>query len=163
MLAKGRIAFIRGSHFKDGFTMIEFMITMAILAFVLTGLLQLFNYCIALSEIGGNMTVAMTEIQGKLEEIRNHGFNSIVTDYSSTGTPGDVFSLSQLSATGVIYIDNTNPELLEIEIVASWKGKGTHVFGEDADLDGALDAGEDENGNGKLDAPASIVSLITKR
>jgi hypothetical protein len=37
------------------------------------------------------------------------------------------------------------------------------VYGEDKDLDGVLDAGEDLNGNGKLDAPVQIVDRIFQR
>lgn len=150
-------------HSIAGAFLIELMIAVAILVIVLVGYLQLSIYCFGLTETTRNLTVAITEVQGKLEEMRNHNFDSIVGDYSQGGDPGNTFSLTQLDGMGVIYIDNTNPELLEIEIFASWQEKGNRVIGEDANLNGILDSGEDNNGNGKLDSPVSLVTLIAKK
>ncbi|MBU3912428.1 MAG: prepilin-type N-terminal cleavage/methylation domain-containing protein [Candidatus Omnitrophica bacterium] len=148
---------------RAGFTLMELVIAIGILALVLVGLLQVFVCCLSLSELAGNSTIAISKAQGKLEEIRNHSFNSIVVDYSQGESPGNIFDLTQLNGKGVIYIDDTNPELLEIEIVVSWQEKGNRIIGEDSNLNGALDTGEDDNGNGKLDSPVSLVSMIAKR
>jgi len=146
-----------------GFTLTELVIAMAILVIVLLGLTQVFIYCMVLSESAGNATVCMAEIQGKLEEMRSHNFPDIAADYSAGGSLGDIFTLSQLNGTGVIFIDNTNPQLLEVRIVASWQEKANRIVGEDTNLNGILDAGEDSNGNGGLDSPVSLVSLIVER
>lgn len=111
-----------------GVTLLELMITVIILAVVLVGLLQLFVYCFNLNEISGNLTVAISEAQGKLEEIRNHNFSDIADDYDSGGSPGNTFNLAQLIGTGTINIDDSNSELLEIEIVVSWQNKGNRVI-----------------------------------
>lgn len=148
---------------KTAFTLIELMIAAGILALVLVGLLLLFIYSLSLSELAGNLTIAISQAQGKLEEIRNHSFDSIAVDYGESGSPGNIFNPGQLDGKGVIYIDDTNPELLEIEIAVSWRGKGNRIIGEDKNLNGTLDADEDNNGNGKLDSPASLVSLIAER
>lgn len=147
----------------EAFALMELMITVGILALVLIGLIQLFFHCLSLGEIAGNLTLAICEAQGKLEEIRNHSFDSMVVDYGENGNPGHTFNPGQLDGKGVICINDTNPELLEIEIVVSWRGKGNRIIGEDKNLNGALDADEDNNKNGKLDSPASLVSMIAKR
>lgn len=146
-----------------GFTLIELMIAVGVLIIVLVGLLQIFIYCLNLSEFAGNATLAISEAQGELEEIRSHEFERIAGDYGPGGNPGNTFELAQLNGKGTIYIDDTNPALLAIEIVVSWREKGNRIVGEDSDLNGVLDSGEDTNGNGKLDSPVVLVSLIAER
>lgn len=146
-----------------GFTLIELMIAVGVLIIVLVGLLQIFIYCLNLSEFAGNTTLAISEAQGKLEEIRSHKFERIAGDYGLGGSPGNIFELAQLNGEGAIYIDDTNPALLAIEIVVSWQEKGNRIIGEDGNLNGVLDSGEDGNGNGRLDSPVVLVSLIAER
>lgn len=149
---------------KAGFILVEVLFSIGVLAFVVVGILQLFIYCSGLTEIARLTTFAVSEAQGKLAEIRNHNFNNIVADYGPGG-PENTFNLTQLTGTGAIYIDNTNPQLLEIEIVLSWQTKGGRIIGEDTNLNGAFDVGEDAIGtpNGKLDSPTSLISLIALR
>lgn len=74
-----------GAHLsRRGFTLVEVMISVGVLAFVIVGLLQLFVYCSTLADAAGNMTLAVNEAQTKMEEIRNYDFDRIVLDYTST-------------------------------------------------------------------------------
>jgi hypothetical protein len=148
---------------QGGFTLMELMITGGVLILVVAGILRLFIYGLNLSQMAGDLTAAVTEVQGEFEEIRNCSFSRITFDYAAGGVPGNIFSFSQLNGTGVIYIDDTNQELLEIEIVASWQTAAGRVIGEDKNLNGILDAGEDDNANARLDSPLAVVSLIAKR
>jgi len=150
-------------YFKKGFTLVEVLVATGLLVIVLAGLVGLFVYCSMLSELSGDMTMVMSELQGKWEEIRNHDYDLIVSDYSSGGTPGNTFDLTQVNAQGVIYIDAANPELLVVKIVASWQARNDRIMGEDQNLNGILDAGEDQNGNGEIDSSTSLVSMITQR
>jgi len=150
-------------HFQKGFTLVEVLVATGLLVIVLAGLVGLFVYCSLLSELSGDMTMVMSELQGKWEEIRNHDYDLIVSDYSSGGTPGNTFDLTQVNAQGVIYMDATNPDLLVVKIVASWQTRNDRIMGEDQNLNGVLDAGEDQNGNGEIDSSTSIESMITKR
>lgn len=54
-----------------GFTLPELLLSTAILAFVLTGLLLLFVNCSFLNEGNRNLTIAMTHAQYIMEELRN--------------------------------------------------------------------------------------------
>lgn len=153
----------KSSHVAWGFTLAELLVAVIILGLVLGGLLQVFIRSSVLAELAYNKTVAMSEAQGKMEEIRNYDYDSIAADYASGGAQGNTFSLSQLTGTGVIYIDSSNADLLEVEIVVSWQNKYGRIVGEDLDLDGELDSGEDADGNGKLSSIATLVSLIAKR
>ena len=161
-------------HSSPGFTIVEVIIAAMIIVVGLAGVVQVFYYARGQGEISANLTYALSAAQDKMEEIRNHTFSSIITDYSSGGTPGNTFALSEITGKGVITIDATddagnteddgvNSNLLQVEIVVSFKTSNSRIVGEDQDLDGVLDAGEDLNGNGKLDSPVTIVSRVAKR
>lgn len=148
---------------KDGFTLPELLITTVILAIVLVGMLTLFLNASVLGNYSTNKTLVMIEVQNKLEEIRSHSFTAISADYASGGAPGDTFDLTLLPGKGKIYIDSTKPDLLEIEVVVSYQNQNGRVIGEDADLDGVLDAGEDTDSNGKLSSEATLVTMVAHR
>ena len=127
-----RPRFIRLCNIKTdkGFTLVEVMIAVGILAIVIVGLLQLFIYSSALAEAAGNTTLAINEAQNKMEEIRNHDFGSITIDYASGGTPGDTFTLTNLNGTGTITTSQFggSSELLQIQIDVSWQNKNSRNF-----------------------------------
>ncbi len=108
-----------------GFTLVEVMISVGVLAFVIVGLLQLFVYCATLADAAGNTTLAVNEAQTKMEEIRNHNFDSIAADYASGGTPGNTFTLSSPSGTGTITVSQVggSSQLLQIQIGVNWQNK----------------------------------------
>ena len=144
---------------QKGVTLVEILLAAGILGVVLVGQLKLFIVCSGLSNISGNLTVATAAAQSKLEEIRGHEYSDIVTDYS-----GATFDLTDLTGKGVVYVDSSNPDLLEIEVVVSWEEeKSKRVIGEDTDLDGVLDGGEDTNFNGRLDSIVAISSWLADR
>lgn len=149
--------------FKSGFSLIEILMATVILVVAVTGLIQLFIYCSILSEESRNLAQAMTEAQSTFEKISNDNYSAIITDYAAGGTPGNKFDLSQGNGKGVIYIDSSNPDLLKIEIVVSWRNQNGRIIGEDTNLNGILDGAEDSNGNGKLDSPGTFISWIAKR
>ena len=108
---------------KKGFSLIELMFSVGILSFVLVGMVAIFILAATLSNVAGEKTLILSQCQNKIEEIRNHDFDNILTDYASGGTPGDTFNLELLNGTGDIYIDSTNSELLILNLTASWENK----------------------------------------
>lgn len=148
---------------KQGFTLLELMFAVAILVTVVSGMVRLFVFTSTQADIAGRKTIAVSEAQTKLEEIRNTDYSLITTNYGSGGTPGNTFDLSLIDGKGVIYIDSSNAELLVLEVVVSWNNKYNRVVGEDQDLDGVLDAGEDANSNGKIDSSVELITYLTRR
>jgi prepilin-type N-terminal cleavage/methylation domain-containing protein len=145
--------------FRVGFTLMELMIAALILALVLVGLLASYITCMQLAEIAKNTSLAMNAIRAKAEEITAHPFDNIKTDYDTV-----TFIPSTLNGIGVSYVDDTNPDLLKITITVCWRQSRGRVIGEDSDLDGQLDVGEDTiNANGILDSPAQIVTYIARK
>lgn len=148
---------------KNGFTLVELMIVAGILAVVFTGMIKLFIYTSVQSNLAGNKTLAVTAAQNVMEEIRNYMFDDIAVDYASAGTPGDTFNPFGLTGKGKVYVDSSNAELLVIKIVVSWQDKYGRIIGEDLDLDGSLDGGEDADGDTQLSSPVTLISMITRR
>lgn len=169
--------------------MLELMIAAAVLVVVLLGLLGVFTGCFGLNETAKNLTIAINGAQQKLEEIRNHDFAQIPTDYAAGGTPGNLFDPggeddnlngildageddnangvldSPLNGGGVVFVSafGGSFDLLQIRIVVSWMQKGGRYVGEDENFNGIMDAGEDVNGNNMLDSPAQITTLMAER
>lgn len=153
-------------QYSRGFTLVELLLAVLILGFTLVGLIQVFIRCSALSELAENKTIVVSELQGKMEEIRGHDFNSIATDYIFSGTPGNTFNLNQITGMGVIYIDeffSGDSGLLRVKIVASWEDKNGRIIGGDFDLDGEIDAGEPVDSDGDLSSIAALISFIASR
>ncbi len=148
---------------KKAFTLVELVIVAAILGISIVGMMKLYIYTTVLSKLSENKTLATGEVQSKLELMRNHDFNNILADYSSGGTPGNTFQLTNLDGIGIIYINSANNDLYEVEIVACWRDKYGRIIGEDSDLDGILDMGEDKNGDGKINSIAQIMGMIARR
>ncbi|MDD5450067.1 MAG: hypothetical protein PHO42_05670 [Candidatus Omnitrophica bacterium] len=107
-----------------------------------------------------NMTFAVNSAKAKMEEIRDYNFYNIYADYNN-----QTFTTAELPAgknIGIIYVDNSDPDMLMVTISICW-AQGSRVIGEDQNLNGVLDGGEDANNNTIIDSPAQLVSLIVAR
>ena len=98
----------RKSLLPKGFTLVEIVLTVGILAVSIVGLIQLFSHFAFLADLSRNLSVVIIEAQDTMEEIRNHNYSSIVADFSSEGTPGNTFNITNPAGKGVIYIDSSN-------------------------------------------------------
>jgi len=148
---------------NSAFTLVELLVVIAILSFVLVALLRLFVACGVLVNMSQCITAATIDAQNKIEEIRNSDFDDITTNYVSSGTPGNTFNLTTLTGKGVIYIDSSNPDLLQIDIVVCFQDRYGRIYGEDVDLDGALDGGEDLDGDNRIDSLVTVSTLISEK
>jgi len=145
----------RSNH---GFALIEIMLAVGILAFTLCALLAAYISCSGLIATSKNVNIATNAALGLMEEIRTSSFARIYDDYNGLN-----FILNDIpSSRGVVYVGDTNPELLKVTISVCWR-QGNKVIGEDANLNSVLDSGEDANGNGIIDSPVQLVTLIANR
>jgi prepilin-type N-terminal cleavage/methylation domain-containing protein len=141
-----------------GFTLIEIMLVAGILAFVLCAILAAYISCSVLVATSKNLNIATNAALGLMEEIRTSSFTRIYDEYNGLN-----FILNDIpSSRGVVYVDDTNPELLEVTISVCWR-QGNRIIGEDVNLNGVLDAGEDANGNGIIDSSVQMVTQIANR
>ncbi len=143
---------------QRGFTLIELLFAVGILAVVLCGILATYSSCFVLGATSKNTNIATNAAIGLMEEVRSTPFAQIPNDY------GDLnFAVNGIPASrGVVYVDDSNPELLEITVEVCWR-QGNRVIGEDENLNGILDAGEDVNGNGRIDSPVELVARVANR
>lgn len=144
----------------QGFSLVELMVVAAILGTIVLGLIQSLILSSALVDLSNRKTIATSEAQDKIEEIVNHTFNTVVVDYASGGTPGNVFNLSQVTGTGVVTAAVYTANVVQVDVVVSFQMSNGRVVGEDKDLDGVLDVGEDANSNGVLDSPVKLSTYI---
>lgn len=137
------------------------MIGTGVLIVALVGLLGVFSHMISLNENSGKLSLAVAGCQAKLEEMRNSDFTALYTTYNGTNFNPNGFSSGE--AKGAISINNSNPNLLQVFVSVSWMTRSNRVIGEDKNLNGVRDAGEDLNGNLRLDSPCQIATLMAQR
>ncbi len=120
---------MRNLNDQKAFTLPELMLAVGILMVVIAGMMRLFIHCSVMSEISQNTTIAVSEAQDQLQQIRSTDFNDIVTNYSPGANPGSTFNLTQLTGTGVITLNAANPDLLLVNVSVSWQNKYNRVAG----------------------------------
>ncbi len=152
---------------KRGFTLLELMLSAAILIVAIGGLLSAYVLCFHLTETAKNTTLATNAIQFKLEEIRDTDFDDIITDYDNTTFAVSGFSSGQ--AIGSITVESITTDILRVTVSVCWRQSGNRVMGEDNGrgggiaLSGHLEGTEDVNANGIIDSPAMISTLMINR
>ncbi len=144
-----------------GFTLLEILVTTAILAFCLTGLLATYVNMLTLGNLSQDLDRAQVGIEAKAEEIQSCDFDSLVSTYDNTSFDLNGFLAADSEA--AIDVDATTyTDLLRVRIVGCFKTRG-RIIGEDVNLNGQLDSGEDINpNNSRLDSPVEKVLLIGK-
>lgn len=138
-----------------GFTLVELMVAAVI--FVLAFVVILLSYirCMELSEMSRNSSTALAAAKTRIEQIKDTAFSDIFVAYNNAA-----FDVTGVNGKGVSYVDNTNANLLKVTVTVCWKQKRGLIVGEDLDLDGQLDGGEDQNGNSLLDSPVQLVTYV---
>ncbi len=145
--------------YNRGFSLAEILLAVAILAFAFCGILAMHTTCFVLMATSKNVNIATNAAQGLIEEIRSAPFTQIISDYNGLN-----FIVNNIpSSRGVVYVDDTDPELLEVTISVCWK-QGKRIIGEDTNLNGVLDSGEDKSPyNQIIDSPVELVTRIANR
>jgi len=146
---------------RKGFSLLEVMFASTILIIVLVSLLYTYITCFELNEFSRNLTLANNALQGQMELIRETPFANLESTWDGQTFTLDGFTGTQ--ATGAIEVydivaDYT--DLKYVRLVASWQQVSGRIVGEDTNLDGVLQVGEDVNGNTWMDSPAELVVLM---
>jgi prepilin-type N-terminal cleavage/methylation domain-containing protein len=144
---------------SKGFSLLELLVAVAILANCLTAILLTYMNMYVFSDAARDLTLANNALQTKMEELKNTSFANLS---ALNGTTFDISGFSNSDAKGLISVSNTAySDLKEIRIAASFKSRG-RLIGEDKNLNGSLDSGEDLNNNNRLDSPAELATLIAE-
>ncbi len=137
---------------RSGFSLAELMVASVFLIFALMAVILGYLKCMELNDLSRNSSFAIKAVKSRMETIKNTAFNQLVPTYHNV-----TFTVNNLTGQGVSYVDSSDPILYKISVVYCWRQKSGRVIGEDKDLDGVLDAGEDLNGDGRI---SSIVELV---
>lgn len=152
-----------------GFTLVELLAAAAIMAFCLAGLLLAYISMFTMTDLSRDMTVATNALQQKFEQVQGTGFSALnnsnftLASLGFNNTTG--MGIVEVSATGYT---NATAELKRVRVAISFQSKG-RVIGEDKNLNGILDSGEDDpyyntssfGGGGKLNSPVEGVIFVT--
>ena len=143
---------------KRGFTLMEIVVAMGICALALSAILLAYASTLAFVSISKNINIATNAAEGIIEGIRNSSFSQMVGSYN-----GLIFTVNDLPGSrGVVYVDNTDPAFLLVTVSVCWQ-RGYGVVGEDLNLNGVLEPGEDANNNGMIDSAVQLVTRIARR
>lgn len=136
------------------------LFTFGILAFSLCGILLTYINMFIFTDLARDFTLATNALQAEMEDIKRQNFDNLS---SFNGTPFDMGGFASLDAKGRVEVTDTSyGDLKRIRLVACFKSRG-RLIGEDANLDGDLDTGEDTLWvNNRLDSPVELVTLIAK-
>lgn len=104
-------------HFKKGFTLIEIVISMAILAVGLVGILCLFPVGFDSARRSVNLTQAALDAQEKLAHIKKDGFPEV-------GTTNGTFSDSNYSWEAAVTPEDPDGYLRKVTLTVTWRYKG---------------------------------------
>lgn len=128
-----------------GFTLIEVLITIAILAFCLCGLLATYINMFFLSDLSRDFTLATNAVLGKMEEIKKTNFDNL------SSFNGQIFELTGFSSSdskGVIEVTNTVfSDLKRVGIIACFKSRNRTIGNDIQDC---------------TSSPVELVTLIAK-
>ena len=142
-------------HARKGLTLPELLITTIILLPLFVGTILSFIKSMELSEMARHSSMAVLACKNKMAAIEDTAFTLVPGNFNNT-----TFTAPDLNGIGVVYVDSSNPDLIEVTASFSWRERTGRVIGEDLDLDGQIDTGEDSNSNGRLD---SMVQLTLVR
>ncbi|MFH1061789.1 MAG: type II secretion system protein [Candidatus Omnitrophota bacterium] len=148
---------------RKGFTLVEILVSTAIMAIAITSTLQILMYLLQMNEANQVSVACMNRAQGIMDEIKRVNYDDVITLYN-----GNQFTVAELTSrnvrhSGVIYANEIEADfLIDIKVVISW-GNRNRIIGEDTNLNGVLDIGEDLNGNGQIDSPVMIEGTILNR
>lgn len=139
---------------RAGFTLLELTLTAVILTSVLIALLGVAIYCFNLAETNYNTTIAYHSAREQVEAV----FSAVgsITAGNATFIPANFEGIGRLE------IAEVSPDVFQVRAAVCWRQRGRRIIGEDVNLNGALDGGEDSNDDGVLNSPCELITLMTK-
>ena len=145
---------VRSRKSQEGFSLVELMMAMAIIAIALFGILSMITQTMKMREMGRENELAKEWVQKRIEEVKSQPISAMsgwqwptpIPVCMTTTTVGTKYTATYVAVTGSTYaepapppqlagavgtvlVDTTNPNLYEIVGTISWKSmKGTGVY-----------------------------------
>ncbi len=140
---------------KNGFTLVEIMVATGVFLMSISGVVYSYLKCMELQDLGRNISIANQAVKNKMEDIKATSFANISTTFNNA-----TFTANNINGRGVIYVNSSNPVLLQIKVVFCWRQQNGRLIGEDSNLNGVLNSGEDKNANNQLDSYVQVITNI---
>jgi prepilin-type N-terminal cleavage/methylation domain-containing protein len=156
-----------------GFTLIEVLVALGILITILY-FATLMTVTISQNLlVSTQITKTFEAAKKEIDALENYNFSVL---YNRSYNPGSElpipnrFNITNIAnSSGVYYVakmkDVNNTvldDLLDVEVAVSSKA-GNRFLGEDLNLNGVLDTGEDTDNNNKISSPVTLKTLIFKQ
>lgn len=138
-----------------GFTLVEILMASIVLLPVFVSTFVGFIKGMELSEMARHSSQALTAVKSKISEIENTAFDQIKNNFDLI-----TFTTNGLNGIGVSYVDDSQPNILQINTTFCWQEKNGRIMGDDRNLNGQEDAGEDPDNDNILDSPVLITTVI---
>lgn len=138
----------------SGFTLVEMLLATFILAPIYLMTMLSFINTSQLNDSAKNTALALRACTNQIETIDSVSFDQIYAAYHNT-----TFTLNELEGIGSVHVNNTQPKVLTITASFCWQDPSGRIIGEDSNLNGQLDQGEDLNNNGLIDSPVKLVTV----
>lgn len=149
---------IRRLKLKQGLTLVEVMVSAVVFVLAFIGMMLTYTKCMQFNELAKNSSKALSASRMQMEEIRNTPFAQIASLYNNQS-----FDVSGFTGKGVSYVDLLSgvSDALQITVNVSWRQPNGLIVGEDENLNGQLDSGEDTDGNGRLSSDGvQLISVV---
>lgn len=131
------------------------MVAAMIMVLAFMGILYTYARYLELDELSRNTSLALQASQDKIEAIKNTAYDQIVATYNN-----QTFTYTGINGRGSIRIVDTNPKLMLVTVTFCWRQSNGRLMGEDKNLNGVLNTGEDANANGTIDSPVQLIAYI---
>jgi prepilin-type N-terminal cleavage/methylation domain-containing protein len=142
--------------YTSGFTLAELAIATAIFAIAATGILSVFISSAAISESAGDITSMINLAREEIEDSIKG------TQFDNLGNYNKVFPNIPADTSLACYVSN-HPAIANLKqatVVICYRGRSNRVIGEDSNLNGVMDSGEDLDNNGRLSSLSEVTYFI---
>ena len=143
---------------QQAFTLPELLIATTVVLMASVGILFTYVQCLELNSINHDTTLVFQSCRNMMEEIKSVS-PSLVHDTYNNKT----FPINEPKGIGLVTVNDQDPQLLTVTVKCFWKQTKGRLIGEDKNLNGILDEGEDTNKNGELDSPITLVTYVYNR
>ena len=156
------IKYAKTVNMRTGLSLVEVMISMAILATLLVGVLSLFSWNFGSQKSSRECSDVFAQISAQMEEIKSLSFQTVLNNYSTA----QKVSLTGLN--GEMYIKAStvsgNTSLLDIVIAAGWvRGDGVRIGEGTVDATSGKFILQDLNRDGVIDSQYKFKTTIVSK
>lgn len=141
-----------------GITLPELLIATTVVLLASMGILYTYIQCLELNKINHDMTLVLEDCRNIMEDIRSSSATMVHETYHNK-----TFPLHGPQGIILVLVNDQDPQLLLVTVKAFWRQSKGRLIGEDKNLNGMLEEGEDTNKSNELDSPVTLTTYVYNR